>query len=167
MSLFNNKVFSIKSACIIFAALGIIEYAIRTQNTYSGIIDTRVGWKHIQGTQEKENVELMKLFRILFVVQHLNYGLNILGSIISSSLLYGVITEKKHFLSPSLYFFPLDVILRTVLVIILLLLKIPDIDPITTTVTHVITVLILNITWFVTIMFKQQIQRQAEKEKNI
>ena len=102
MSLFNNKVFSIKSACIIFAALGIIEYAIRTQNTYSGIIDTRVGWKHIQGTQEKENVEFMKLFRILFDLHYVNYGLNILGSIISSSLLYGVITEKKHFLnSPS------------------------------------------------------------------
>ena len=167
MSLFNNRIFSIKSACIIFAALGIIDYAIRTQITYSGIIDTRVGWKNIQGTQERENVELMKLFGIVFVIQHLNYGLNILGSIFSSSLLYGVISEKQHLLSPSLYFLPLDVILRTVLIIIMLLLEIPDINPITVTVTHLITILILNITWFLTILYKQQIQRQAEKEKNM
>ena len=167
MSLFNNRIFSIKSACIIFAVLGIIDYAIRTQITYSGINDIKVEWNNIQGTQVKENAGVINLFGILFVLQLLNTGLNILGFITSSSLLYGVISEKQHFLSPSLYFIPFDVILRTVLNINLLLVKIPenDIDPITVTVTHLITILILNITWFLTILYKQQIQRQAEKEK--
>ena len=170
MSLFNNKVFSIKSACFIFAALGIIDYALRAQITFTSISDIQVGWNNIQETQAKENVELMNIFGILFVLSHLNAGLNILGSIILSSLLYGVISEKQHFLSPSLYFIPLDVILRTVLNINLLLVKIPenDIDPITVMVTHLITILILNITWLLIILYKQQIQNSlAKKEKLI
>ena len=79
----------------------------------------------------------------------------------------GVIKEQKYFLIPSLFFIPFDVVMRTVLIISLLYLKIPDTDPITTTITHVITVLILNINWVLTILCKQQIQKQTEKEKTM
>ena len=154
---FSNRIFSVRSACILLALLEIFDNA-------STISDMRVEWTKIKGTEEKESDGKKNIFGILFLIHHVNAGLNILGVIISSSLLYGVISEKQHFLSPSLYYFPLNVILTSMIVIIVLLLKIPDLDPIRITVGYVFTVLLRNLTWFLTILYKQQIQEQ-EKEK--
>ena len=125
-----------------------------------------IEWDKIQGTQEKENIELLEnLFKVLNLLYHVSAGLNILGIFISSSLLYGVIREKQHFLSPSLYFAPIDLILTSLLMIIQLDLKISEIDPIKNIVAYLFTVILLNITWLLTILYKQQIQKQTEKEK--
>ena len=57
--------------------------------------------------------------------------------------------------------------MRTLFVILILLMEIPGIDHVTKTVAHLITVLILNITWLLTILYKQQIQRETGKEKTM
>ena len=160
---FSNGIFCVRSACILFALFEIFEYTTGAQRQYSGISDIKVEWKN-KGTKEKEKQELKNLFGIIFLIYHMNAGLNVIGIFISSSLLYGVIREKQQFLSPILYFFPFDVILRAVLMITLLFLKLPDLDPITTTVGYVFTVLFLNLTWVLTVVYKQQLQKQ-EKEK--
>ena len=134
MSLLNNSIFSVRSACILLASLLIFEYATGAWNFSLAISDMKlkyeIEWNKIQGTQEKENIELLEnLFGLLYLIYHVNAGLNIPGIFISSSLLYGVISEKQQFLSPILYFFPFDVILRAVLMITLLNLKLPDLDP--------------------------------------
>ena len=152
---------------MILAVLGTIDYAVRAQMTYSSIREMIEEMNNFQRPQQEEDIKLLGIFRILYVLQNLNTGLNILGSVISSSLLYGVIKEKQHFLNLSLFFIPFDVVMRTLIMILLLLLKMPGVDPITTTVAHVITVLILNMTWLLTILYKQQIQRQTEKEKTM
>ena len=152
---------------MILAVLGTIDYAVRAQMTYSSIREMIEEMNNFQRPQQEEDIKLLGIFRILYVLQKLNTGLNILGSVISSSLLYGVINEKQHFLNLSLFFIPFDVVMRTLIMILLLLLKMPGVDPITTTVAHVITVLILNMTWLLTILYKQQIQRQTEKEKTM
>ena len=152
---------------MIFAVHGIIDYAVRAQITYSSIREMTDDLNNFPMPQKEEDIELAGKFGILYFLQHLNTGLNILGFFISSCLLYGVIKEQKYFLTPSLFFIPFDIVMRTILIISALLLKNPGLDPITTTMTHVITVLILNVMWLLTILYKQQIQRQTEKEKTM
>ena len=151
---------------MILAAQGIIDYALRAKNTYTSISDMN-NIHAAASAEEKEDLKTMNIFRILYVLQHLDMGLNILGFIILSCLLYSIIKKKQDFFTLSLFFIPFDVVMRTLFVILILLMEIPGIDHVTKTVAHLITVLILNITWLLTILYKQQIQRETGKEKTM
>ena len=164
----------VRTACIIFSILGIVDSFIRFMTNISDI------WEFVAKSeyQEQEEVEafmkvheflevditeadVRKALTIIFTMSCIDIVLSTLALITCLTLLFGVVKERQRLLMPSLYFIPLDVAIGTVF-ILAISGTIGFLNPISFmfNLANVVNIVILGLVWLVVWSHRQQINEQ-------
>ena len=164
----------VRTACIIFSILGLVDSFIRLMTNISDI------WDYVAKSeyQEQEEVQafmtvheylevditeadVRRALTIIFTMSCIDIVLSTLALISCFTLLFGVIKERQRLLMPSLYFIPLDVALGTVF-ILAISGTIGFLNPISFmfNLANVVNIVILGLVWLVVWSHRQQINDQ-------
>ena len=164
----------VRTACIIFSILGLVDSFIRLMTNISDI------WDYVAKSeyQEQEEVQafmtvheylevditeadVRRALTIIFTMSCIDIVLSTLALISCITLLFGVIKERQRLLMPSLYFIPLDVALGTVF-ILAISGTIGFLNPISFmfNLANVVNIVILGLVWLVVWSHRQQINDQ-------
>lgn len=164
----------VRTACIIFSILGLVDSFIRLMTNISDI------WDYVAKSeyQEQEEVQafmtvheylevditeadVRRALTIIFTMSCIDIVLSTLALISCCTLLFGVIKERQRLLMPSLYFIPLDVALGTVF-ILAISGTIGFLNPISFmfNLANVVNIVILGLVWLVVWSHRQQINDQ-------
>ena len=163
-----------RTACIIFSILGLVDSFIRLMTNISDI------WDYVAKSeyQEQEEVQafmtvheylevditeadVRRALTIIFTMSCIDIVLSTLALTSCFTLLFGVIKERQRLLMPSLYFIPLDVALGTVF-ILAISGTIGFLNPISFmfNLANVVNIVILGLVWLVVWSHRQQINDQ-------
>ena len=163
-----------RTACIIFSILGLVDSFIRLMTNISDI------WDYVAKSeyQEQEEVQafmtvheylevditeadVRRALTIIFTMSCIDIVLSTLALTSCCTLLFGVIKERQRLLMPSLYFIPLDVALGTVF-ILAISGTIGFLNPISFmfNLANVVNIVILGLVWLVVWSHRQQINDQ-------
>ena len=164
----------VRTACIIFSILGLVDSFIRLMTNISDI------WDYVAKSeyQEQEEVQafmtvheylevditeadVRRALTIIFTMSCIDIVLSTLALISCFTLLFGVIKERQRLLMPSLYFIPLDVALGTIF-ILAISGTIGFLNPISFmfNLANVVNIVILGLVWLVVWSHRQQINDQ-------
>ena len=164
----------VRTACIIFSILGLVDSFIRLMTNISDI------WDYVAKSeyQEQEEVQafmtvheylevditeadVRRALTIIFTMSCIDIVLSTLALISCFTLLFGVIKERQRLLMPSLYFIPLDVALGTVF-ILAISGTIGFLNPISFmfNLANMVNIVILGLVWLVVWSHRQQINDQ-------
>ena len=164
----------VRTACIIFSILGLVDSFIRLMTNISDI------WDYVAKSeyQEQEEVQafmtvheylevditeadVRRALTIIFTMSCIDIVLSTLALTSCFTLLFGVIKERQRLLMPSLYFIPLDVALGTVF-ILAISGTIGFLNPISFmfNLANVVNIVILGLVWLVVWSHRQQINDQ-------
>ena len=164
----------VRTACIIFSILGLVDSFIRLMTNISDI------WDYVAKSeyQEQEEVQafmtvheylevditeadVRRALTIIFTMSCIDIVLSTLALTSCITLLFGVIKERQRLLMPSLYFIPLDVALGTVF-ILAISGTIGFLNPISFmfNLANVVNIVILGLVWLVVWSHRQQINDQ-------
>ena len=164
----------VRTACIIFSILGLVDSFIRLMTNISDI------WDYVAKSeyQEQEEVQafmtvheylevditeadVRRALTIIFTMSCIDIVLSTLALASCCTLLFGVIKERQRLLMPSLYFIPLDVALGTVF-ILAISGTIGFLNPISFmfNLANVVNIVILGLVWLVVWSHRQQINDQ-------
>ena len=164
----------VRTACIIFSVLGLVDSFIRFMTNISDIWDFVAKSEY----QEQEEVDafmtvheflevditeadVRRALTIIFTMSCIDIVLSTLAVLTCLTLLFGVVKERQRLLMPSLYFIPLDVAIGTVF-ILAISGTIGFLNPISFmfNLANVVNIVILGLVWLVVWSHRQQINEQ-------
>ena len=164
----------VRTACIIFSVLGLLESLSRFVSNITTIVD------FVNTTEDQDQAtveEFMKVHEILqvdikesdvrraltllFTMNCIDIVLSLLALLTCISLLVGVVRERQRLLMPSLFFIPLDVFVGSVF-ILALSGTIGFLNPISFmfNLANMFNIVVLGVIWLVVWSHRQQIKEQ-------
>ena len=164
----------VRTACIIFSVLGLVDSFIRFISNISDIWDFVAKSEY----QEQEEVDafmevhkflevditeddVRRALTIIFTMSCIDIVFSGLALLTCITLLIGVVKERQRLLIPSLYFIPLDLAVGTVF-ILAISGTIGFLNPISFVfiVANVVNIVVLGLVWLVVWSHRQQINDQ-------
>ena len=164
----------VRTACIIFSVLGLVDSFIRFISNISDIWDFVAKSEY----QEQEEVDafmevhkflevditeddVRRALTIIFTMSCIDIVFSGLALLTCITLLIGVVKERQRLLIPSLYFIPLDLAVGTVF-ILAISGTIGFLNPISFVfiVANVVNIVVLGLVWLVVWSHRQQINEQ-------
>ena len=164
----------VRTACIIFSVLGLVDSFIRFISNISDIWDFVAKSEY----QEQEEVDafmevhkflevditeddVRRALTIIFTMSCIDIVFSGLALLTCITLLIGVVKERQRLLLPSLYFIPLDLAVGTVF-ILAISGTIGFLNPISFVfiVANVVNIVVLGLVWLVVWSHRQQINDQ-------
>ena len=166
----------VRTACLVLAVLGLLDCLLRFGDGVASVAHLAArteearqqevaAWlqlhTEILGAEDMDEAAVERSLALTYAMSCADLVVSTVATLTCATLLYGVIKEKERFLTPSLVFIPVDVVLTTVFMLALSA-TIGFLNPlvIVFNVLSLASAVLLGLVWVVVFSHRQQIRDQ-------